>query len=77
MAREHLAAAIEFGGEHAFRRMRKHIGWYIQRLPGATRFRSRANEVTDSAEMDALLAEYRAYLMDREARMGASGGGER
>lgn len=62
MAREHAAALVAFGGEHAFRRMRKQIGWYVYGLPGATHVRDRAYEVASSAELDALLAEYRAYL---------------
>jgi tRNA-dihydrouridine synthase B len=74
MAREHLAATVEFGGEHAFRRMRKHVGWYIQNLPGATRFRSEANHVQDSAEMDDLLVRYRQYLAERDARLSDSEG---
>jgi tRNA-dihydrouridine synthase B len=69
MARKHLAATLEFGGEHAFRRMRKHVAWYIHGLPGATRVRGEANAVRNSAEMDDLLVRYRAYLEDREIRL--------
>jgi len=68
MAREHLAAAIEFGGEHAFKRMRKHVGWYTANLPGATYFRRHANRAANSGELDALLVEYRDYLEKREAK---------
>jgi tRNA-dihydrouridine synthase B len=75
MAREHLAASVEFGGEHWFRKMRKHIGWYIQSLPGATRFRSEANRAHSSVEMDELLVRYREYLEEREERL--AGGGAR
>ena len=71
LAREHLAATIEFGGEHAFRRMRKHIPWYTANLPGATRFRAEANGAADSAEMDALLLRYREYLTQRDTRLAA------
>ncbi len=71
LAREHLAATIEFGGEHAFRRMRKHIPWYTANLPGATRFRAEANRAGDSVEMDELLLRYREYLLQREARLAA------
>lgn len=72
MAREHVAATIEFGGEHAFRRMRKHVGWYIQSLPGATRFRAQANHAQGSVEMDELLVRYRDYLEERDERLARS-----
>lgn len=68
MAREHLAAIVEFTGESAFVRMRKHVGWYTANLPGATRFRSQANKVSSSHELDTLLMEYRDYLTLREQR---------
>jgi len=62
MAREHLAALIAFGGGHAFTRMRKHVGWYITGMPGATTVRRRANEVGSYRELDELLAGYRGCL---------------
>ncbi len=66
-AREHAQALVAFGGEHAVTRMRKHVGWYIVGMPGASRVRERVNHVTSSADLDALLAEYRAYLEARSA----------
>ena len=39
MAREHARALVAFGGEHAVTRMRKHVGWYITGMPGASRVR--------------------------------------
>lgn len=62
VAREHAAALVEFAGEHAIARMRKHIAWYISEVPGATYVRARVNECVTHAEVDALLAEYREYL---------------
>lgn len=61
-AREHAAALVEFGGERAFVRMRKHVAWYIADMPGATHVRSRVNHCASYAELDALLVEYRLWL---------------
>lgn len=66
MAREHAAALVAFGGEHAFTRMRKHVSWYITGMPGATHIRRRANEAASYADLDRLLADYRAWI-DRGA----------
>ncbi len=62
MAREHAAALVEFGGERAVARMRKHVGWYMAGMPGATHVRARAYECCTHAELDALLVEYGEYL---------------
>lgn len=62
MAREHARALVAFGGEHAVTRMRKHIGWYVTGMPGATHVRGRVNLIASSAELDALLAEYAEYV---------------
>jgi len=62
MAREHAAALVAFGGEHAFTRMRKHVGWYITGMPGATTVRRRANEVGSYRELAELLSGYRECL---------------
>lgn len=67
MAREHARTLVAFGGEHAVTRMRKHVGWYITGMPAASRVRERVNHITSSAELDALLAEYAAYLEGRGA----------
>ncbi len=68
-AREHAAALVALGGERAFTRMRKHVGWYITGMPGAIRLRDAANHAASYAELDALLAEYRAYLEERQLRV--------
>ncbi len=62
MAREHSAALVAFGGEHAFTRMRKHVSWYVTGMPGATHVRRLANEATSYRALDDLLAAYRARL---------------
>ena len=65
MAREHARALVAFGGEHAVARMRKHVGWYITGMPGASHVRERVNHIGSSAELDSLLIEYREYLAER------------
>ncbi len=62
VAREHLRALVDFGGEQAFTRMRKHVAWYISETPGATYVRARAFACKSSIELDELLAEYREFL---------------
>jgi nifR3 family TIM-barrel protein len=62
VAREHLAALVEFAGEDAYRRMRKHVAWYVKGLPEATRVRERAFETASAAELDDLLAAYGEFL---------------
>lgn len=64
MAREHSAALVAFSGERAFTRMRKHVGWYIHGMPGAAHVRERVNHVRSYAELDALLAEYGAFVAE-------------
>lgn len=73
MAREHAAALVEFAGEHAFTRMRKHVAWYLHGMPGATRIREQVNLVGSYAALDELLLAYRAYLGQRETRSGGAG----
>lgn len=65
MAREHAAALVAFGGEHAFTRMRKHVAWYIREMPGATYVRERANTAVNYAELDEMLLEYREFVGGR------------
>ncbi|MDZ4168826.1 MAG: tRNA dihydrouridine synthase DusB [Coriobacteriia bacterium] len=62
MAREHAAALVEFSGERAVVRMRKHVAWYIHGMPGASHVREKVNACRSHAELDRLLTEYRAYL---------------
>lgn len=65
MAREHAAGLFEFAGEYGVVRMRKHVGWYMVNVPGATHMRQRVNKVENYRELDALLLEYRDYLTSR------------
>ena len=65
MARRHARELVEFGGHHAFVRMRKHVAWYIADMPGATHVRARVNHCSSYEELDSLLAEYREYLETR------------
>ena len=65
MAREHLAALVEFAGARAYVRMRKHVVWYAAGVPGATYLRERANAAASNEELDDLLLEYRTFLEDR------------
>ncbi len=62
MAREHASRLVAFGGEQAYKRMRKHVGWYIAGLPGATLVRERVNVVGSHRELDDLLVEYLGEL---------------
>jgi tRNA-dihydrouridine synthase B len=62
MAREHGRALVALGGDHAVIRMRKHVGWYVSEMPGATHVRTRVNEAITYDELDALLVEYAEYL---------------
>jgi len=62
MAREHAAALVEFAGEHAYFRMRKHVAWYIHGMPGASIVRGRVNDCKDYRELDALLVDYREFI---------------
>ncbi len=65
MAREHAAGLFDFAGEFGVVRMRKHVGWYMVGVPGATHMRQRVNQVESYRELDELLLEYRDYLMRR------------
>ncbi len=62
MAREHAAALVEFAGERAVVRMRKHVAWYVHGMPGASHVRERVNECRTHAELDTMLKEYCHYL---------------
>ena len=65
MAREHARALVESGGQHAVARMRKHVAWYVAEMPGASFVRTRVNRTRTYDELDAVLAEYAAYLESR------------
>ncbi|TLM97234.1 MAG: tRNA dihydrouridine synthase DusB, partial [Actinobacteria bacterium] len=62
MALEHARALVAFKGERAIVRMRKHVAWYVAGMPGASYVRTHVNTVNSYDELEALFAEYRAFL---------------
>ena len=69
MALEHGKALVEFGGERAVIRMRKHVGWYVTGLPGATYIRTRVNQSCTYVELEAMLLEYAEFLASHTSLM--------
>ena len=59
VAREHASALAASRGERAFKRMRKHVCWYVAGLPRAAMVRERVNLVGSNGELDELLADCR------------------
>jgi tRNA-dihydrouridine synthase B len=56
---EHLPAHYAFYGEYlGVRTARKHIGWYVQDLPGGEEFRRRMNLLESTAEQLAAVDEF-------------------
>jgi len=62
MAREHGRALIAYDGERAYKRMRKHVVWYVVGMAGATYFRDRAFKAGSWQELEDLLTEYEEWL---------------
>lgn len=54
----HLAAMYDFYGEHGTKIARKHIGWYLQRLPESETVRKAANQIDSSAAQYALIHDF-------------------
>jgi tRNA-dihydrouridine synthase B len=46
---------------------RKHIGWYTKGLPGSAEFRNRVNTLDDPAQVKAMLREFYAPWLVRDA----------
>jgi len=65
LAREHARKLVEFSGQHAVLRMRKHVAWYLADMPGATHVRDAVNHCRDFAHLDQLLTQYRTRLESR------------
>ncbi len=62
----HTRLTIEIKGENrAVKEMRKHSQQYIKGIPGCKTLREKLMKVETYAEIQNLLAEYRAYLADR------------
>ncbi len=58
MLLRHIDLVCADKGEHiAVREMRKHIGWYVKGLPGATRIRRRVNTIDRVDEMKRVIGE--------------------
>lgn len=57
-ALNHLAAIYDFYGEHGARIARKHIGWYLHRLPESEPIRQAANQSESTAAQYQLMADY-------------------
>ncbi|OZI71502.1 tRNA dihydrouridine synthase DusB [Bordetella genomosp. 12] len=56
---EHLDDHYRFYGEHTgVRTARKHIGWYIDTLPGAESFRARMNLIDNTADQFRAVADW-------------------
>jgi tRNA-dihydrouridine synthase B len=65
---DHYALYGEFTG---VRSARKHIGWYVRRLPGGEAFRSRMNLIEDSAAQWQAVSDFFGELGGRGDRMPA------
>ncbi|MDO4434691.1 MAG: tRNA dihydrouridine synthase DusB [Alysiella sp.] len=63
----HLTAIYAFYGEHGVKIARKHIGWYLQRLPESENVRQAANACTNTAEQYRLLAAFFRQQADKMA----------
>ena len=56
---KHIDLVCKYKGEYTcVREMRKHIGWYVKGLHGATEIRRRVNEIKDVDRLKQLLIEY-------------------
>ena len=62
---EHLAALHQFyGAEHGARIARKHVGWYLQTLPGASEFRRSFNALTCADQQHHAINQYFSRLLE-------------
>ncbi|WP_019139552.1 tRNA dihydrouridine synthase DusB [Noviherbaspirillum massiliense] len=67
---EHLRAHYAFYGEYlGVRTARKHIGWYVQDLPGGESFRQRMNRIEDCEEQLAAVDTYFESLLPYGERL--------
>lgn len=56
MIQHHAKLMLQYKGEQqGILEMRKHVAWYVQGFPGASRLRARVNTVTSFRELDELL----------------------
>lgn len=67
---EHLADHYAFYGEYTgVRTARKHIGWYVEGLPGAQAFCQRLNAIENTAEQAGTVDAYFAHLEQLSERL--------
>jgi tRNA-dihydrouridine synthase B len=67
---DHLQDHYGLYGEYTgVRSARKHIGWYVKGLPGATEFGARMNTIEECPGQLAAVAEYFDSLADSDDRM--------
>ncbi len=60
-----------YGDYIGVRSARKHIGWYVQSLPGGAAFRARMNQLDDPLAQHRAVAAYFDDLMDRSIPLAA------
>ena len=66
----HLLELHEFyGAEHGVRVARKHIGWYVQALPGGEAFRHEMNRIEAAGEQLAAVCAYFSRLAGTSERL--------
>jgi tRNA-dihydrouridine synthase B len=64
---QHLYALHAFyGAEHGARIARKHVGWYLQALPGAQAFRKHFNRINDAQEQHQAITNHFNRLLEGE-----------
>src|SRR5262249_47811470 len=56
-----------YGAAVGLRIARKHLGWYSKGLPGSAEFRAAVNRTEEVPQVKALLREFYAPLLEREA----------
>ncbi|MEH6565012.1 MAG: tRNA dihydrouridine synthase DusB [Halopseudomonas sp.] len=62
---EHLDALHQFyGAEHGARIARKHVGWYLQTLPGADEFRRSFNAISCAEQQHQAINRYFTRLLE-------------
>tara|TARA_R110000764_G_scaffold178926_2_gene265065 strand:- start:10701 stop:11699 length:999 start_codon:yes stop_codon:yes gene_type:complete len=62
---EHLTALHQFyGADHGARIARKHVGWYLQTLPGAGEFRRSFNAITCADKQHHAIEQYFSRLLE-------------
>jgi len=67
-ARQHLETMIErYGEKSGILQMRKHIGWYLKGIRGASTLRERVNHAATADEVRGLLAEARTREVELAA----------